>query len=199
MRKHELAKLFGLSYEEINTMDDDEISTKTKGRDITYYTHVGIFRADVYYVTQIENIVHSNATATIPAFGKNSGYNDRLFYGTYDNTKIWADRFAFSNLFETKYPLLLPFGNGGKYKRIPKKLKVEYHSEAYLGKLLDHHNMTISENDDICVWRIRAGNKLQISDCDMARFNSSIPEGFVIEPPIGNNWYWFAKKEVEGK
>jgi len=120
-----------------------------------YYKYVALFRTDTYIVSSIPDI--STSTAALPEFGSWGGVNDRMFYGSYENAQVWSNRFAFSKIFELEY-----MGNG-------------YHSESYLAKMLEHHNITV-EKQPICLWRIRNYGGLTAVDCSDSEY--SLPQGY---------------------
>eukprot|EP00978_Attheya_sp_CCMP212_P025137 scaffold80429_cov66-Attheya_sp.AAC.2 len=64
-----------------------------------YYEQVGLFRSDIYYTRPIEIF---DSKAAVPSFALHLGYKDRLFYGSYENARIWASnkRFDFMHDFE---------------------------------------------------------------------------------------------------
>ena len=143
--------------------------------DTTYYTHVGLFRSDVYQATPIGNIFDS--TAVVPVFDNYGGINDRIFYGTYKNARRWADRFGFSETFENKYMIAYEPNN-------PKSIHTThgYHSEHYLKQLLKHFQINENPKWDLCCWRIRSVGRLQISDCmELNEALKFMPSGFMLE------------------
>lgn len=157
-------------------MRQNEIKLLGGDEDGKYYTNVGLFRIDVYHATPIENINKSKFTAVVPSFGSYGGSNDRLFYGTYENARLWADRFGFSEEFETKY-----IKTRGP-KQSNKRQNNGYHSEYYLGKLMEHFKMDVERSDDICLWRIRAEGRLSIGDCMyLSKALEIVPNGFYLE------------------
>lgn len=126
-----------------------------------YYTQVGLFRSDVYYLNPI-NIFDSNAATG--NFAQHGGYNDRFFYGNYKHAEIWASkRFHFVSTFEQKYM---------KTFNSTKKGKDGYHSETYLKCLLDYYNVPV-EQKNICVLRVRSGPRIKVTDCkDLDQFSN---------------------------
>ena len=153
-----------------------------------YYKYVGLFRTDTFMVTVLPSI--SGSVAVAPAFDSFGGQNDRMFYGSYENARIWADRFAFYSIFETKY--MKPY-NPIK----PKLSQVGYHSEYYLGNLMKHHNITV-KLEDICIWRIRNQGGLSASDCDdQWHIAKNLPNGYDSSLPItahnGKIYYHWSK------
>ena len=153
-----------------------------------YYQQIGLFRTDVYQVNSVDIF---NSNATVPNFAHYWGYNDRLFYGSYRNAALWADRFGFSPIFEEKY-MYTPeddFQSDG------------YHSEYFLGTLMDHYNVSV-DLQDVCVWRIRGGKRLQVTDCGeadgMKEFQSYdglhgykyAPEGYIRDKKLPRKWIW---------
>eukprot|EP00547_Thalassionema_nitzschioides_P007103 CAMPEP_0194210234 /NCGR_PEP_ID=MMETSP0156-20130528/8108_1 /TAXON_ID=33649 /ORGANISM="Thalassionema nitzschioides, Strain L26-B" /LENGTH=366 /DNA_ID=CAMNT_0038937557 /DNA_START=33 /DNA_END=1130 /DNA_ORIENTATION=- len=116
-----------------------------------YYEQIGLFRSDVYYPWPISIFEHS---AGVPEFASNAGYNDRLFYGERKYASVWADRFAFVDIFIRKYMHTWIFtGHQG------------FHSETYLGALLKSHQVPVHQNSETCVWRVRSGMRLSVNDC----------------------------------
>lgn len=99
-----------------------------------HYQQIGLFRSDVYYVNPIDI---SDSEAAVPYFHTWGGYNDRIFYGNRENAAVWADRFAYS-----------PIHKG------------DYHSESYLRKMMNHHNISVSKKP-ICVLRVRSLSRLE--------------------------------------
>ena len=112
-----------------------------------HYEQIGLFRSDVYYPAPISIYEHAPG---IPDFGHFGGLNDRLFYGNRQHAQLWADRFAFQKVFHEKY---LTKREG-------------YHSETYVKNLLDHHDIKVERNDNICVWRMRSGWRVRSDDCE---------------------------------
>lgn len=139
----------------------DGTDKKIGSQHLHYYTQVGLFRSDVYYLSPI-NIFDSNAATG--NFAKHGGYNDRFFYGNYKNAEIWASkRFDFVSRFEEKYM---------KTFNSTKKGKDGYHSETYLKCLLDYYDVPV-EQQNICVLRVRSGPRIKVTDCkDLDQFNS---------------------------
>ena len=142
-----------------------------------FYDQVGLFRTDVYYTKAIDIF---DSRAAIPDFSHFGGYNDRLFYGSYENAEVWASkRFEFTNIFEKKY--MIPttrVKNSG------------YHSEFFLKNLMNHYQVPV-ELKRHCVWRVRAGSKIQALDCkEMLEF--STPEKIEAYTPnktrSGDSW-----------
>jgi len=176
MRQHE-EKLLHQTYSNTH-----EALLAHKG-DNHYYQQIGLFRSDVYHVNKIDIF---NSNATIANFGHYNGYNDRLFYGSYDNAAIWANRFGFSSIFEEKY-----------IKSRKKGQRGSYHSETFVKQLMTHHNISI-DMQDICVWRIRNGKRLQVTDCGKRKYErynglhgyKYAPEGYIVDkqPERGKMW-----------
>ena len=132
-----------------------------------YYEQVGLFRSDVFYTRPIDIF---DSQAAVPNFAHHGGINDRLFYGSYDNAKIWASqRFAFVDIFEEKYIKPLEHRDLDAWSKIQKffgaKFKDGYHSESFLMHLLNHYGVRV-ELRDHCVWRVRTGKRLLTNDCD---------------------------------
>eukprot|EP00979_Chaetoceros_neogracilis_P004171 scaffold732_cov239-Chaetoceros_neogracile.AAC.2 len=162
--------------------EEQILSKKAPGIDVhgPYYQQIGLFRTDTYQVTPVDIF---DSDAALPNFAHYTGYNDRMFYGTRQNAAIWADRFAFSNIFETIYN--------------PKEIQHHgYHSETYLKYLMKHYKVPV-ELKLICMWRIRTRGRLQGQDClDLKRHTLSpnmledAPPGYVVDgvylaPPLG--------------
>jgi hypothetical protein len=145
-----------------------------KSKHSKFYDQVGLFRSDVYYTKRI-NIFDSQGA--IPDFGHYGGYNDRLFYGSYENAEVWASkRFEFTNTFEEKYMFPSDQSELGHWSKLKRFLGYEihdgYHSETFLKKLMNHYQIYV-EAKNHCVWRVRTGSKIQASDCDgMKDFSS---------------------------
>ena len=160
MQQYEQKQLYGNHNYNINgdgdgsgsgSGDEHKIPKKMTSN---YYHQVGLFRSDVYYTRPIHIF---DSKAAIPNFAHYRGYNDRLFYGSYNNAKIWASqRFNFVNIFEEQY--MKPY----VYKS---KDKNGYHSEAFVKSLMNHHRVRV-ELKDHCVWRVRNGEKIWAGDCD---------------------------------
>jgi len=132
-----------------------------------YYEQVGLFRSDVFYTRPIDIF---DSQAAVPNFAHHRGINDRLFYGSYDNAKIWASqRFAFVDIFENKYIKPLEHQDLDAWSKIRKlfgaKFKDGYHSESFLMNLLNHYGVRVDLRDH-CVWRVRTGKRLLANDCD---------------------------------
>ena len=136
---------------------------------------MGLFCTDVYHATPIENISKSNFTAVMPKFASWYGSNHRLFYGTYENARLQADRFGFLEEFESKYIITYD----PKNSNITKGNENGYHSKYYLGKLIAHFKMDVEYSVDICVWRIHAEGTLLVGDCMKLRnVHDTLPNGF---------------------
>ena len=147
-----------------NLMEKYE-STQTK--EDKYYEQVGLFRSDVYYTREIDIF---DSKAAVPNFASHHGYNDRLFYGSYENAKIWAaKRFDFVDTFEKQY--IKPYNHSdldiwSKIRLLfGYKHKDGYHSETFVKKLLDHHGVRVDLKDH-CTWRVRSNGKILAGDCD---------------------------------
>lgn len=142
---------------------------------VSHYEQVGLFRSDVYYTRPIDIL---DSKAAVPNFAHHHGYNDRLFYGTYENAKIWASqRFSFLDTFEKVYMRhddlelqIHPLDAWSKIRKLFDKRRRRsynqgYHSETFVKSLLDHHGVRLDLKDH-CVWRVRSGCKILASDCD---------------------------------
>mmetsp|Transcript_59 Transcript_59/g.63 ORF Transcript_59/g.63 Transcript_59/m.63 type:complete len:395 (+) Transcript_59:36-1220(+) len=167
MRKHEIQQLMPAASQPLKakargTKNDPSIE------DAHYYDQIGLFRSDVLYTNPI-NIFDAKAAA--PNFARNGGHNDRLFYGNYEFAKIWASqRFDFIDTFEQTYMKRYDVDFKSEKERI--LFKDGYHSETFVKLLLDHYKVPVTLKD-ICVWRIRSGSRVQVSDCrDMKEFNT---------------------------
>jgi hypothetical protein len=137
------------------------------GKHSKYYDQVGLFRSDVYYTRPIDIF---DSKGAVPSFALHHGYNDRLFYGSYENARIWASqRFEFVDTFEKKYMKFFNLLELDKWSRIKSflgyKYKDGYHSESFVKNLMDHSGINV-ELKDICVWRVRTGQKILAGDCD---------------------------------
>ncbi len=170
----------------------DEALLAHKG-DNHYYRQIGLFRSDVFYVNAVDIF---NSDASIADFAHFTGYNDRMFYGSYDNAAIWADRFGFSPIFEERYM---------EERDDTEWVYDGYHSEFYLKNLMMHHDVSI-DMQDVCVWRIRNGKRLQVSDCDekddyspgLRKYSSYdglhgykyAPDGYVFDKYISKTKIW---------
>jgi len=109
------------------------------------YTQVGLFRLDVHFTNPI-NV--SDSAAAVPNWGHWSGVNDRMFYGSYDNARVWAN---------SRFPLV------EKYIKTKKGKKKGLHSESYMRFVLKYMNIPFEEKP-ICFNRLRAnGNTCE--DC----------------------------------
>eukprot|EP00593_Proboscia_inermis_P005841 CAMPEP_0171300502 /NCGR_PEP_ID=MMETSP0816-20121228/9312_1 /TAXON_ID=420281 /ORGANISM="Proboscia inermis, Strain CCAP1064/1" /LENGTH=198 /DNA_ID=CAMNT_0011777029 /DNA_START=182 /DNA_END=775 /DNA_ORIENTATION=+ len=140
-----------------------------------YYDQVGLFRSDVFYTKHIDIF---DANAALPNFHHFTGYNDRLFYGKYDYAKLWANRFDFVDIFDKKYMFHFKkkqMFQGNKMifpTKHPSLMKLGYHSERFVKKLLNHYNVTV-ELKNICVWRVRSGPRFIVNDCkEMKKFST---------------------------
>eukprot|EP00957_Ditylum_brightwellii_P211271 15365979-Ditylum_brightwellii.AAC.1 len=102
--------------------------------------HVILDNMDTFYIQRNKTLEHG----AVPGFASHNGYNDRMFYGLYDNAKIWAsERFNFVDVFEKTY------------------MKPCQYSE-YDWFTKDH-----------CLWRVRSGGDILAGDCNgMAGFSS---------------------------
>jgi len=120
------------------------------------YDRVGLFRSDVYYVTDISIKRGSSRSsskteadtndAVVPAFGKMG--NDRMFYGTYDNAFVWAN---------IRYPSV------DCYK--PEIPTQGLHSEHFMERLILPNIPNWTERRDICFLRVRGEGEIQEGDC----------------------------------
>jgi hypothetical protein len=134
------------------------------------YEQVGLFRSDVFYTRPIDIF---DSKAAVPNFAHHYGYNDRLFYGTYENARIWASkRFSFLDTFEKRYMKHASIDNvhsfdaWGKIRKLfGKRFHQGYHSESFVKSLMDHHGIRVDFKEH-CVWRVRTGFKVVASDCD---------------------------------
>ena len=86
MQQYKPTQLYsGKNNKNINGDDsgnEHEIPKKITGN---YYHQVGLFWSDVYYTKPI-HIFHSEAAS--PFSPHHNDYNDRLFYGSYNNAKV---------------------------------------------------------------------------------------------------------------
>jgi len=109
------------------------------------YSQVGLFRLDVHYTNPI-NI--SDSAAAVPNWGHFKGINDRMFYGRYDNARVWAN---------SRFPLV------EKWVKI-KQSNMELYSERYLRYALKDSNISFEEKP-ICFHRLRATGEELVNDC----------------------------------
>jgi hypothetical protein len=107
------------------------------------YARVGFFRPDVLYDTPIA--LHEDAV--MPRMGIPS--NDRLFYGTYENAKIWSTR-RFSSIHQA-----LEEG----------KLRLGLHSETYLAQVIYPQMTSPVVRKHICFYRVRNTGFIRWDDC----------------------------------
>ena len=142
-----------------------------------HFHQIGLFRSDVYYTRAVDIF---DSKGAIPNFAHHHGYNDRLFYGSYENAKIWASqRFDFVDIFEKKYMSLY---NSSGTKAFKNK-KDGYHSETYVKNLMDDHGIDV-EMKDHCLWRVRSGKKIMVDDCDGMTGFSTFSEVKSYRPPV---------------
>ncbi len=165
-----------------------------------YYQQVGLFRADVYQVNPIDIF---DAHAAVPNFANNGGCNDRLFYGSYRNAALWADRFGFAPIFEEKYMFRQTFWTKFLLKQLHWGRGGDgYHSEFILGNLMEHYDVN-PKKVNACLWRIRNGKRLQVTDCGsdgmMDEFQKYsplhgyiyAPEGYIRDKRVQKGkWQW---------
>ena len=148
---------------------EQKVNEKTNNaeRKRTRYDQVGLFRSDVFYTRPIDIF---DSQGALPNFAHHRGYNDRLFYGSYDNAKIWASkRFAFVDIFEKRYMKSIDYQQWDAWSKIRKVFggmyKDGYHSETFVKRLLNHYGVEVDLRDH-CVWRVRSGQRLLANDCD---------------------------------
>ena len=129
-----------------------------------YYSRVGLFRSDVFYTHPIYVVSNSTSEqrqkeeeAVVPRFlWKKFGpspylVNDRMFYGTYQNAKVWAT---------------------GRFDYVPKFVAAienrtdlqGIHSETFMRWLIG--NMASLQKKDICFWLVRTTGLIDTSDCE---------------------------------
>ncbi len=196
MREHEMKILDKLKLGKEN----DNQNEKDKDKNNHYYQQVGLFRADVYQVNPIDIF---DAQAAVPNFANFGGYNDRLFYGSYRNAALWANRFGFAPIFEKRYMIrqnywtkfLIKIGMG-------RRGSDGYHSEFILGNLMKHYDIAPTRVN-VCMWRIRNGKRLQVTDCgsdgkmdEFQRYNGLhgyvyAPDGYIRDKRVNKGkWQW---------
>lgn len=111
------------------------------------YDVVGLFRLDTMFITPVSLF---DRDAAVPNFGNwQSALNDRSFYGTWDNAKVWSTK-RFENVEEF---VAKPEGSQG------------LHSELYLHWLLNKYGIFVTL-EPICFYRVRATGKMMDDDCD---------------------------------
>lgn len=128
-----------------------------------YYHRVGLFRSDVFYTHPIQ-VEDSIEEAVVPDWvfkGRKAAkgehlINDRMFYGTYENAKVWAKgRFPYA----PKYLRHYQDAQDGRRQGI--------HSESFLHSLLvqaHHLPLTLAP---VCFWRTRATGMIMAMDCQV--------------------------------
>jgi len=133
------------------------------------YSQVGLFRSDVYYTKSIDIF---DSDGAVPGFASHNGYNDRMFYGLYDNAKIWAsERFNFVDVFEKTYMKPCQYSEYDWFTKVRvffgyKVKHGGYHSESFVKHLMDHHGVRV-ELKDHCLWReVRSGRDILVGDCN---------------------------------
>ena len=104
------------------------------------YARVGLFRLDVVYRTPID--ISSLGDAVVPNFAHWTGVNDRAFYGSWDNARVWATQ---------RIPTL------ARYLSTPEGKRAGMHSESFMKYLTK--NMTLAFAS-ICFQRVRANGKI---------------------------------------
>lgn len=97
------------------------------------YDRIGFFRSDVKYVTPIDIF---DGDAVIPKFG--FLVNDRMFYGTYENARIWA---------KIRFPSVKCYR--------PRHKSIKMHSEFFMNDLVLQNIPGVTKKD-ICFYRVRA-------------------------------------------
>lgn len=114
-----------------------------------HYDRVGLFRSDVYYVTDIDIMSETETdVAVIPSFGKMG--NDRMFYGTYENAYVWANiRFPSVDCYEPELPTQ------------------GLHSEHFMERLILPNIPNWTERNDVCFLRVRGEGEIQDGDCNI--------------------------------
>jgi hypothetical protein len=122
-----------------------------------YYKRIGLFRLDVFYPEPI-SIADSQEVAVVPRFmwpGYRPGYflyNDRMFFGSYNNSRVWAThRFNYAPIYTATWKDGPSFLQG-------------INSESFVARML-HHFHVKPEKKDICFWRIRTTGYVTTSDC----------------------------------
>jgi len=120
------------------------------------YTRVGLFRIDLMYLNPI-NIsqgiaVKGDFNLDISKEAVERSCNDRLFYGLYNYSKVWAtERFPF-------VPAYLRSAAMHRYR-------IGLHSETFLYYLITTKIPVDVETKHICAKRVRNGCKTDHKDC----------------------------------
>ena len=135
----------------------DLMKETEEGKQLGEYAQIGLFQSNIYYASPIDI---SNSTATLPNHSHHGGYNNRMFYGSRDNAKVWSSRFSFAERFETKYMLKISKDHSEVENR-----HIGYHPQSYLHALLHDHGVKV-EPTSICTWKIIDGRQLKVDDCD---------------------------------
>lgn len=106
------------------------------------YNKVGLFRSDVQYTTPIDIF---DGDAVIPKFG--FLVNDRMFYGNYENARVWA---------KIRFPSVKCYQ--------PRHQSVKMHSEFFMNDLVLKNIPNVTKRD-ICFYRVRADGNVWTDDC----------------------------------
>ena len=129
---------------------------------IIRYDRVAMMRSDVVYLTPIDIFKSApdgiydtfNNQSVIPGFAQYP-INDRMFYGPYEATEIWATG-RFSRLDDFVYKRHHPL-----------------HSERFLNAMIlpevQARSISVVSDPDICFWRTRADQSIWV-DCGGLRF-----------------------------
>lgn len=124
---------------------------------IKQYDRIGLFRADLLYTEPIN--IQIGGDAVFPSFGTHyvwgviNSINDRMFYGNYENAKIWATK---------RFPSVEKFINIRRQLGELLALRSETYLAWVFADLVDNLNFR-----SMCGWRIRAGGAGEVkrSDC----------------------------------
>jgi hypothetical protein len=163
------------------------------------YSRVGMFRADVMYLTPIDiasldsNHQHQNyqgesAEATTTDTQNNHAVlapfaqmpvNDRMIYGPYEAVKIWATK---------RFELI------DERARLGRDPGFEMHSERFLNASIlpeiEKLGVEITINRDICFCRTRADMSAMVSDCTQGgqtRGWKKVDKKGLVESIVGRN------------
>jgi hypothetical protein len=136
-----------------------EATRKGDGKTSSSYNRVGFFRTDVIYKTPI-NILEGG-DAVVPHFFCKDRFqimNDRLFYGSFENAKVWAThRFGFVHPFLRKIQMHPPFYSPGGFRGL--------HSETFMYELLSTFiGRAKVHKGDMCFHRVRSNGQV-LNDC----------------------------------
>ena len=142
------------------------------------YDRVAMMRSDVMYVTRIDIFQSApdgifdtfNNHSVIPGFAR-WPVNDRMFYGPYEATEIWAAG-RFSRLDHYIYKLHRPL-----------------HSEQFLAAeilpAIRARSISVDEDPDICFFRARADGSVW-NDCGGLSFKDVVEK--ILNRPCTHHW-----------